>query len=168
MFIANNIAFILSGYVWCVYGYIFNMYTYILCAYICMMYSYVRAVYSWLCSKMISPHQTVSSCWLNLHVPCNSEKPVPYLHLQSFLLAFHLSPQGRPWHMSLSASLSPGIVWVRKLVKRWLLPPELRLPGFEWWWGSFLARRQCLEQLCSWAWWGKTLALVGNGMSQLA
>lgn len=85
-------------------------------------------------SKMISPHQTLSSCWLNLHVPCNSEKPVPYLHLQAFLLAVHLSPQERPWHMSLSAFLSPGIVWVRKLVRRWLFPPELRLPGFEWWW----------------------------------
>lgn len=61
-------------------------------------------------SKMISPHQTVSSCWLNLHVPCNSEKPVPYLHLQSFLLAFHLSPQGRPWHVTFCFSFTRDCV----------------------------------------------------------
>ena len=145
--------------------------TYLICTHIFSVHIYVWCIHMYvhilIISKIISFHQTLSSCWLNLHVPCNSEKPVPYLHLQAFLLAVHLGPQEMPRHTSLSASLSPGIVWVRKLVRRWLLLPELRLPGFEWWWAHSWPGGGAWSS-CALGLDGGKLALVGNGMSQLA
>lgn len=82
-------------------------------------------------SKTVGPHQTVSSCWLNLHVTRYSVKPLSYLEPQSFLFSVHLSPQERPW-----TSVPFHLPFTRDYVsqkdsfwERWLLPPELRLLG---------------------------------------
>lgn len=111
MFRVNNVA--LFYLVMCgVCIYIFNMYTCIPCAYICMIYSYIHAVCSWLSVKWWAS-VTLDSCRPNLHVAHYGEaSSLPGATISYF--QFTSALKKGPWGMSLSISLSPGIMGARK------------------------------------------------------
>lgn len=147
--------------------YIFNMYTYILCAYICMIYSYKYAVCSWLSAKW-SALITLYSCWLNLHVahyreassllgatilPTSSSSQPSRKALEIYHFPF-------PFHQGL---WEPG----RPLLRKIAAPTRVEASGSRRWWDPLLARRQLWERLCSWAWWGRNLALAKVGLHNL-
>lgn len=123
-------------------------------------------------SKTVGLHQTVSSCWLNLHVTRYSVKPLSYLEPQSFLFSVHLSPQERPW-----TSVPFHLPFTRDYVsqkdsfwERWLLPPELRLLGLN----DDGTLSEAFQKAAPGAavlmglLGGKNPALVGNGAAQFA
>lgn len=143
--------------------YIFNMYTYIPCAYIYVWYIhiYVRSALDY--RRSGKPPLHFEACRLNLHVAHYGEaSSLPGATISYF--QFTSALKKGPWGMSLSISLSPGIMGARKTT--------FEKDGcFHQGWGSWdrmmMARRQLWERLCSWAWWGRNLALVEVGLHNL-